>query len=534
VIRAIGRTERRVVLALLVTAVVPLLTAMWLAKGAIDGISRTAFQPEFSEHLERSLGVYADLVRAMKRAMRAETTALAADSALRTAAHQADGEALRRALARAFVGRPSLRALSITSADGEKLAERRADKPIDPARERAFTVRQALGQGEAAPTLVATFGADKTRLQEMDAAQQFAQAYQALAKRQRSDWLEQPYLETFALLLGLTVLLAAGVGVAVVRPVIRRINQLAAATEPVARGDLSVRVDARGRDEIAALARSFNQMLEALDRSRARIEFLKRIGEWQQMARRLAHEIKNPLTPIQLAVEECHRRYSGRDERYRELLATTLDIVVEEVASLRRLVVEFAAFARLPQASLSKAEICAFVREQEARLRPTVEDAASSGPPGETREVREVRFAVQLPDEPLPVALDRTLLYRVLSNLVANAAQATARSSGDGSGQVRLSVSSTLEDCLIDIDDDGPGVEPEVRPRVFDPYVTTKADGTGLGLTIVKKVVIDHGGHIEVGVSPLGGARFRMRLPLWGTTAAEAALAQSARAPVSA
>src|SRR5690606_14161727 len=114
--------------------------------------------------------------------------------------------------------------------------------------------------------------------------------------------------------------------------------------EPVAGGDLSVRVDDSGNDEIAALARAFNDMLETMGDSRARIEFLKRVGEWQHMARRLAHEIKNPLTPIQLAVEECHQRYRGDDSDYQKLLDTTRDIVVEEVARLRRLVTEFSAF----------------------------------------------------------------------------------------------------------------------------------------------------------------------------------------------
>src|SRR4029079_18424519 len=110
--------------------------------------------------------------------------------------------------------------------------------------------------------------------------------------------------------------------------------------------------------------RAFNRMLGELERSRARIEFLRRIGEWQKMARRLAHEIKNPWRPSQLAVEECHRRYEGDDAEYRRILETTLEVVAEEVGSLRRLVGEFSSFARLPRAELSPGDLGEFLREQ--------------------------------------------------------------------------------------------------------------------------------------------------------------------------
>src|SRR5205823_5340845 len=129
----------------------------------------------------------------------------------------------------------------------------------------------------------------------------------------------------------------------------------------VAGGDLEVRVPEEGDDEVGDLAVSFNRMLGEIERSRARIEYLQRIGAWQDMARRLAHEIKNPLTPIQLAVEEVHSKYAALDRgkatveddaRMRKLLDTTLEIVTEEVGTLRRLVSEFSDFARLPRARL--------------------------------------------------------------------------------------------------------------------------------------------------------------------------------------
>src|SRR6185369_7828295 len=138
-------------------------------------------------------------------------------------------------------------------------------------------------------------------------------------------------------LFGLLLLLAVGAGLFVSRPVARRIGALAAATRPVAAGDLTVRVAVEGDDEVSELGRAFNRMLEELDRSRARVEFLRRMSEWQQMARHLAHEIKNPLTPIQLAVQECHRRYGGEDAAFRRILQTMYEVVEEEVGTLRRL-----------------------------------------------------------------------------------------------------------------------------------------------------------------------------------------------------
>ncbi len=518
-IRIIGTTERRVALALLVTAVLPLLTAMWLANTIVQRISSTAFQPEFGEHLDRSLELYRDLAKAMKTAMRNEASLIATDSALRASVKNSDRPGAKKAMAELAKQHPSLTSIELEDAQGELLASFRRAKPLDKLRERPFTVGRPLGEHGA---MVVVFAADRSRFDEIGEAHEFAQAYKALEKRHRGEWLDRPYLTVFAVLFGVTVLLAVATGVAVVRPATRRIKQLAAATGPVAEGDLSVRVDADGRDEIAELARAFNHMLEQLDRGRARIEFLKRIGEWQNMARRLAHEIKNPLTPIQLAVEECQQRYPGDDAAYREMLLTTRDIVTEEVASLRHLVGEFAEFARLPRASLRRGDLAAYLRQQVPRLERELPDTA-----------REVSLRFDIPDEEMPAALDRTMLHRVLANLITNAMQATGQSDRPGAGVVEVHAYREDQSYIIDVDDDGPGVAAVLKAAVFDPYVTTKRDGTGLGLTIVKKVVMDHGGDIDVHRATLGGARFRIRLPVGGTKASEAALSQSQLAPLS-
>ena len=514
-------------IALLVTSLVPLVVAIRLADSIITSMSDIAFNPELGDYMDHSLGLYADLVKSMKQAMRAEGEAIAAAPSLRSAAGEGDEQALGRELDQVIAGRSGLYSLGVEGADGTLLVKRQREAPLDEARERPFEVRQPLDDGEEAPLLVATFAADRTRLDEMASAQEMVQAWHAMATKQRADiegggpirrLADRAYLASHALLFVLTVLLAMITAVLVVRPIIRRINELASVTRPVAEGDLSVRVEVTGRDEIADLGHAFNRMLETLDANRARIEFLKRVGEWQNMARRLAHEIKNPLTPIQLAVEECRQRYDGDDRGFRSMLDTTHDIVVEEVASLRRLVGEFSEFARLPRAALQPGDLGEFLRDEEPRL--SLDSLGRAEP----------EWTLNLEDEPMPVALDRTMLYRVLSNLTANAAQAAAEKDKP---VVRVSARKQGSECVLEVEDNGPGIPLRLRQSIFDPYVTTKKEGTGLGLTIVKKVIIDHGGSIEVDSSSLGGATFRVRLPLLGTAASDVAMAQSEAAPLS-
>jgi nitrogen fixation/metabolism regulation signal transduction histidine kinase len=247
------------------------------------------------------------------------------------------------------------------------------------------------------------------------------------------------------------------------------------------------------------------------------------------MARRLAHEIKNPLTPIQLAVQECHRRYQGESAAFRKLLDTTHEIVDEEVGTLRRLVSEFSGFARLPRAELGAGDLGGFLRDQQTRL-TLLEGDGEGEDGGRDMEglLRGVSVTWSVPEGPVKVAFDPIMFHRVLVNVVGNAAQAI-RGAKPAGGQVRITLHEERGSALVDVDDDGPGVPAEHRAQIFDPYFTTKAEGTGLGLAIVKKIVVEHGGTIEALASPLGGARLRIRLPRLGTPASDAALTLTTR-----
>ena len=523
----VGKTERRLALVILVTTMVPLAAALYLGTQMFRRASAVWFNPEIGAQLDRGVDVYKDYVKAIKDDLKHQTVAIAADPVLREAAKKGNIETLEAELDTVFPNFPDLVTLIIEDADGRVMARRERGRPVDTTKERSLEVRRALTDDPEAPMVVATFAVSSKRLDELESAGEVVKRYHQI-EASRSD-VYQGYLNVYALLLGVTLLLTVPLGIFLARGVTRRINRLSAAINLVAEGDLSVRVPVTGSDELTDLARTFNRMIGEISQSRSRIEFLQRIGAWQDMAQRLAHEIKNPLTPIQLAVQECHRKYGGEDAKYRALLDTTLEIVEEEVGTLRRLVGNFSSFARLPHAELAEADLGAFLRDCENQLGhledPSLGEGSSDAEPIPSQNV-EIRW--ELPKEPINVAIDRQMLRRVLVNLVRNAVQAirdnharASRPSLDGGlpsneviGHVVVSASPEGDGARIEVEDDGPGIAASMRGRIFDPYFTTKADGTGLGLAIVKKVVVEHGGEIEADRSTrLGGARFVVHLP---------------------
>jgi nitrogen fixation/metabolism regulation signal transduction histidine kinase len=521
-----GKTERSLVLALLLTSLVPLAAAIYLARSMLAHSADLWFNPEVGQQLDRGVDVYKDYVKAIKDDMRHQTDAISADETLREAAKNRNTELIEAQLDALFPRFPELVTLHVEDDKGNTLASRDRGRPVNEATERSLEVRRPLSSADDAPQAVATFAIDRKRLDELETTGNVVARYHQL-ESSRTD-VYRYYLYAFAALLGITMLLTLVSGTVLARRVTRRIARLAAALNLVAEGDLSIRVAVSGSDELTDLAVAFNRMLGEMEQSRARIEFLQRIGAWQEMAKRLAHEIKNPLTPIQLAVQECHRKYAGDDPRFRALLDTTLEIVEEEVGTLRRLVGDFSNFARLPHAELQDADLRAFLGECSEQF-AALEDAAESGALPENLSTYNVDVTWDLPKEPLPAVIDRQMLRRVLVNLVRNAMQAIrdarkSESKGGVQGHVRVSARKDGEGAAILVEDDGPGIPAERRARVFDPYYTTKVDGTGLGLAIVKKVIVEHGGSIEAASSEkLGGASFVIRLPGARTLALAAA-----------
>jgi nitrogen fixation/metabolism regulation signal transduction histidine kinase len=289
--------------------------------------------------------------------------------------------------------------------------------------------------------------------------------------------------------------------------VTRRVTALAEASRQVGAGDLTVTLPTGATDEVTELTQAFNDMVRDLRDSRTRIEYLQRISAWQDFARRLAHEIKNPLTPIQLAAQELDETYDGADEAYQKKLENARAIIEEEVATLRRLVGEFSAFAKLPRADLAPADLCELIQSIEGSVPAILEDVGRGTP-------APVEVQVGCATEPIHVRMDPMMLKRAVDNILRNAIQAVYEAKPSGGGHVLVRVYATDDSGFIEVRDDGPGIARENWDRVFDPYYTSKAEGTGLGLAIVKKVVLEHGGEVMLDRASEGGARFSIELPL--------------------
>jgi two-component system nitrogen regulation sensor histidine kinase NtrY len=509
-------TEGRLALVILVTALLPLASAMVLAYWLLNYASSVWLRPEIEQELEHGIELYKDYVRVVKDDMKDQTAAMAASQELRAAARKHDAIGCTQALDASFPAHAELVSLSVIDQDSRVLAEHDRGRPLDDATERKLEVRRGLGPNGAEPTLVATFAFDRRYERELERAGAIHDAYAQLQKERAHVYAG--YYEAFAVLLGFTVVATVALGFLLARGITRRINRIANAIARVTAGHLDVRVPVTGSDELTELARVFNRMLSEMQQSHARIEYLQRIGAWQEMAQRLAHEIKNPLTPIQLAVQECHRKYAGQDPRFRALLDTTLEIVEEEVGTLRRLVGNFSSFARLPHAELREASLRDFLRECSEQLGHLGAELPEDG--GEDVIVaHDVEIRWEVPVDPMPVAIDRQMLRRVLVNLVRNAVEAirdarSALDDGAPRGHVIVRAERVDESIALIVEDDGPGVPEPARERLFDPYFTTKAEGTGLGLAIVKKVVVEHNGAIVATRGKrLGGAAFVVSLP---------------------
>jgi nitrogen fixation/metabolism regulation signal transduction histidine kinase len=542
----VGKTERRLAFVILVTTMVPLAAALYLGTKMFNQASATWFNPQIGEQLDRGVDVYKDYVKAVKDDLKHQTVAIAADPVLREAARKGNVETLESEVDALFPHFTSLVELRVLRAapeslvaphdpadiDAKTMAKRDRGRPVDQATEKSLSQIYPLSDDDEGPCVLATFAVSSRRLDELERAGDVVKQYHQI-EAERSK-LYAGYLNAFTALLGVTLLLTVLLGIFLARGVTRRINRLSAAINLVAEGDLTVRVPVTGSDELTDLARTFNRMIGEMAQSRTRIEFLQRIGAWQDMAQRLAHEIKNPLTPIQLAVQECHKKYGGEDGKYRHLLDTTLEIVEEEVGTLRRLVGNFSSFARLPNAELIAANLSDFLRDCENQLGHLEDPSLGEGSPdAEPVPAPNVEIRWEVPSDPITVALDRQMLRRVLVNLVRNSVQAIRDARGRSStagkrpgesgapmpvediiGRVVVSAQAEDDGARIDVEDDGPGIAASMRGRIFDPYFTTKPDGTGLGLAIVKKIVVEHGGEIEAGRSTrLGGARFSVHLP---------------------
>lgn len=305
-----------------------------------------------------------------------------------------------------------------------------------------------------------------------------------------------------ALLYIFMICAALMLSILIARQISMPIVALAAATRQVTDGDLEARIETQAVGELGVLIDSFNQMTAELRSLRARLLHSQRLAAWQEVARRLAHEIKNPLTPIQLSADRMLRRLDHPERGdVKNVVRSGCATIIEQVKVLKRLVEEFANFARLPKARLSPQSIDAIVTE------------AVHGFQGAIPGIQlDMHLSGNLPD----IAIDRTILIGMINNLVKNAAEAIYSVPAESRrAPARILISTELvrqgvrQFVTLKVEDTGPGVDEALLDRIFEPYFSTKSGyGTGLGLSLVERAALEHDARLMVTRSELGGAAF--------------------------
>jgi two-component system, NtrC family, nitrogen regulation sensor histidine kinase NtrY len=339
------------------------------------------------------------------------------------------------------------------------------------------------------PDAVAVYSRDLggIRMQELGARLQRARDVVAVLETRD---LRRGFTLTLLLLVALVWLLSLVPLVVIAHRISRPIRQLTAGLTAFAAGDWDQRLEKRGDDEVGSAVTAFNDMAEQLRRNRERLVYLTQMSSWQTLARKTAHELKNSLTPIRLTVEEMLARHSQADRAFMQQAA---QIVISEVETLERRVRAFSEFASEPPVHLETLDINAIVTERVSLLKP--------GHP-------ETNYRTALDERQPRVYAAADLVKGILTNLLENAADAAGPR-----GSVMATTRLVGDQVALEVHDSGPGLGPDVSRTLFEPTITFKKHGMGLGLSIARKNALLSGGDIMLVSGELGGAAFRVVLP---------------------
>jgi two-component system nitrogen regulation sensor histidine kinase NtrY len=307
----------------------------------------------------------------------------------------------------------------------------------------------------------------------------------------------QKQIVSAAMLVGGTgILVAILVSLWFAARVTKPVVSLADAARRVAAGDLYAKVNVESSDELGELAAAFNRMTEDLLQQKERTLQAERVAAWRELARRLAHELKNPLFPLQVTVENLIRAKEKAPEMFEEVFREGTATLLAEVNNLKTIIGRFSEFSRMPQPQRKATQlneiVTSVLRVFQAQL----------------KEKSQIVVRTELESDLPMISGDPDLLHRALSNLVLNAIDALPQG-----GEIIVQSKSFANRVELSISDTGSGLTPEECGRLFTPYYTTKQHGTGLGLAIVQSVVSDHGGRISVESTKQGGTTFRIELP---------------------
>lgn len=499
-----NRSFFKLVFVLLIVGLIPFVSSLFIVNDLISGSVAVGLNPEVRERVSRSADTSREFFRAERLSNELAADLIVSDPRWQACPLIPDDIAPTEHF-EAFIGsfsqlHPRLTHARVTDADGTQLfavewSELREDHMST---EERRPVPTCTGQLE----ITLTFQLPRRFEEEHIALGETLMAFRALDSNRVE--LGKGMRRTYFYFGGAIAMLALLIGALFARRTTRRIARISDAAGRVAAGDLSIHVDDRSGDEIGALARKFNSMVDDLKLSQDRVSYLQRVTAWQDIARRLAHEIKNPLTPILLSMQQLDHKYDqlGNDRAaFRPLLNDALEIVVEEVETLRALVKEFSDFARLPEVNVAETSVSHYL-----------EDFVRTNPQLAQRATIELEFGADV--ENVKAAIDPVLMRRVLVNVLENAIQA-----GDDDKQevpkLEIRLLKKGEDLQIRILDEGTGVSDENLDHLFDPYFTTKTEGTGLGLAIVKKIVLEHQGKVNLSNrSDEQGCELTITLPL--------------------
>ncbi|HOO73037.1 MAG TPA: ATP-binding protein [Spirochaetota bacterium] len=295
------------------------------------------------------------------------------------------------------------------------------------------------------------------------------------------------------IVIGLSVLISVYLSGTITRPVL----ELSEAANEIASGNFMISLNHESEDELGVLYKSFNHMIEDLDRNRKIMYQKQRLEAWKEMARKVVHEIKNPLTPIRLSAERMRKRTVEKSPELNQVILSGTETIIEEVDSLMKLLSEFTNFARLPE-----------MKPVKENIRTIIESSA-----GLFIGHENVTINVDIPDNIPLVFIDKSLIKRALGNLIQNAIDAV-RDNGMIDIKAEYINNVTPDIVRITVSDNGPGVKEEDLERVFEPGFSRKPSGSGLGLAIVEKIVLEHQGRIFCKSEPDKGSDFIIELPV--------------------
>jgi two-component system, NtrC family, nitrogen regulation sensor histidine kinase NtrY len=308
--------------------------------------------------------------------------------------------------------------------------------------------------------------------------------------------LQNQIISTAMLVSGAGIFVAVLASLWFAARVTRPVVSLAEAARRVAAGDLDAKVEVESSDELGELAAAFNRMTEDLVQQKDRTLQAERVAAWRELARRLAHELKNPLFPLQVTVENLMRAKQKSPEMFEEVFHEGTATLLAEINNLKAIIGRFSEFSTMPQPQRQLTQVNDVVRSVLRIFN------------AQLQEKNQIAVHTELAD-PLPeIPVDPDLLHRALQNLVLNAIDAMPQG-----GQLSIRTKAVSDRIALSVSDTGSGLTQEECGRLFTPYYTTKQHGTGLGLAIVQSVVSDHGGKISVESTKEKGTTFRIELP---------------------